>query len=135
MASRHPQSECTEAAQPNSHVILSSEEACTLEGSQLTRPLITQLLNRLAIAAILALAILYAGDYVLARHRMNAPQHANELGSVEIVPMYEIPHKDGKEEIILGETTQQSCIHSLFPHFGYAPCWYLKRNQPKPSVY
>jgi hypothetical protein len=135
MPSRHPQSERTEAPQPYSHATLSSEEACTLEGSQLTRPLIVQLLNRLAIAAILVLAILYAGDYALARHRMNAPQHANELGSVEIVPMYEIPHKDGREEIIVGDASQQPCIHSLFPHFGYPPCWYLKRNQPKPSVY
>jgi hypothetical protein len=101
----------------------------------MTRPLIMQLLKRLAIAVALAVAVLYSGDYALARHRMNASQHAGEVGSVEIVSMYEIPHKDGREEIIVGDSTVQPCIHSLFPHFGYTPCWYLKRNQPKPSVY
>jgi hypothetical protein len=95
---------------------------------------VLKMLKWLAIAIALASAALYAGDYLLAAHKMSGPQPANALGSVTIVPTYVIPHKDGRAEIIVGDATVQACIHSLFPHFGYTPCWYLNRKQTKPTV-
>jgi hypothetical protein len=86
--------------------------------------------SSLAVAGI----VTYAGDYLVAARRMSGPQAANELGSVSIEPTYVIPHKDGRAEIIVGDTSVQPCIHSLFPHFGYTPCWYLNRRQAKPTV-
>jgi hypothetical protein len=91
-------------------------------------------LEWLVIAIAVAIAAVYAGDYFLAAHRMSGPQGADDLGSVTVVPTYVIPHKDGRAEIIVGDATTQTCIHSLFPHFGYTPCWYLNRKQPKPTV-
>lgn len=48
-----------------------------------------------------------------------------------------IPQKSGKFDY---EIDQQlpvetlTCVHSLFPHYGDQPCWYLKPrlNQPIP---
>lgn len=93
-----------------------------------------KLLKWIGIAAALAAGVLYAGDYLVARHRMDGSQPGSVLGSVQISPTYVIPHKDGRAEIVVGDTTAQPCIHSLFPHFGYTPCWYLNRGQPKPTV-
>jgi hypothetical protein len=105
--------------------------------SQITDLDMTRVLKRLkwlAMAVALASAAIYVGDYFLAAHKMRGPQAGNALGSVTIVPTYVIPHKDGRAEIIVGDATVQPCIHSLFPHFGYTPCWYLNRKQPKPIV-
>ena len=93
-----------------------------------------KMLKWVAIAVALAGAAIYAGDYLIAAHRMSGPQAANELGAVSIEPTYVVPHKDGRAEIIVGDTSVQTCIHSLFPHFGYTPCWYLNRRQAKPTV-
>jgi hypothetical protein len=82
----------------------------------------------------LAGAAAYGGDYLVAAHMMSGRRAANELGAVTTVPTYAIPHKDGRAEIIVGDATIQACIHSLFPHFGYTPCWYLNRKQSKVKV-
>jgi len=28
----------------------------------------------------------------------------------------------------LGTPIMQTCVDALMPHFGYVPCWYLRRN-------
>jgi hypothetical protein len=45
-------------------------------------------------------------------------------------PIIEIPQKDGRDQIVLGDSQTQSCVRALFPHDGYSPCWYVaRRNQ------
>jgi hypothetical protein len=34
------------------------------------------------------------------------------------------PIKGGKEEIFFDQPQMETCARSLFPHFGYRPCWY-----------
>ncbi len=71
-------------------------------------------------------AVTYAGDYALARHRL---AHGAALGSVRVVTLYAIPQKSGKTEFAEGATEMRTCVRSLFPHFGHAPCWYASRHR------
>jgi hypothetical protein len=34
--------------------------------------------------------------------------------------------KDGKTQFIMLDPETDTCIHSLFPHFGYRPCWKMQ---------
>jgi hypothetical protein len=48
--------------------------------------------------------------------------------------LYAVPRKDGKAELDFGDPETQTCVHSLFPHLGYDPCWYTKRQNQQPTV-
>ena len=74
----------------------------------------------------LAAAILYAADYAAAR------SSSKSFGSVIVTPYYVIPKKNGKTEFVFQPPALQRCVHSLFPHQGYAPCWYLSRHPEQP---
>jgi hypothetical protein len=71
-----------------------------------------------------ALIVLYAGDFLVARLHGNAG-----LGSVDVQIMWAIKQKDGRIDYELGDTETRPCLHSLFPHSGYTPCWYLARHK------
>jgi hypothetical protein len=94
--------------------------------------------NRLAggilILVLGSLALAYAGDYLYVRYRMSRNQPADPFDVVTIQTTYAVAQKDGRAEIIFGDPEIQKCVHSLFPHFGYTPCWYLKRENGKPVV-
>ena len=82
---------------------------------------------RAAQLTLLALAALYAGDYVSARFRL--PGNRQTLGSVDVQTLWAIRQKDGRIDYELGGTETQTCLRSLFPHLGYTPCWYLTRHK------
>ena len=76
--------------------------------------------------ALLALAGLYAGDYLSARYRI--PGNRQTLGSVQVQTFYAVRMKDARIEYLLGDTNTETCVRSLFPQLGYPPCWYLSRH-------
>jgi len=86
-------------------------------------------IRHIAIVAFLLLSILYAGDYLSVRYRI--PKSRDPFGVVIIQPYYAVPRKDRKTEFIFLEPENQVCVHSLFPHLGYSPCWYLNRRKQK----
>ena len=88
-----------------------------------------RLLKRLAISVVLAFALVYASDYVILRYRVAAKR--NPYGTVTVQPYYAVPRKDHKTEYMFDDPQDQTCVHSLFPHFGDSPCWYLSRNKQK----
>lgn len=90
----------------------------------------TNLAERIAIIALAACAILYAGDYARFQYKMNKIDGADALGSV--TSYYGAALKDGKMEIFTDQPQVETCAHSLFPHSGYRPCWYAARNSVKP---
>jgi len=90
----------------------------------LSRPL--TLLKRILVDALLLLAVVYAGDYLSVRYRI--PKNRDPYGVVRIRRYYAVTMKNGKPEFFFDPPTEQPCVHSLFPHFGYAPCWYLERR-------
>ena len=77
--------------------------------------------------ALLALVLLYGGDYVSARYRL--PSGRQTLGSVDVQLMWAIKQKNGRIDYELGDTETRPCLYSLFPHLGYTPCWYLTRHK------
>ncbi|MGO9641400.1 MAG: hypothetical protein ACLP1Y_08870 [Candidatus Acidiferrales bacterium] len=81
-----------------------------------------------------AMVLLYAGDYLLLRYKMRNPASGGAFGSVRMQQMYAVPQKDGKAEIYFGDAETDTCVHSIFPHFGYAPCWYLNRKKNQALV-
>jgi hypothetical protein len=85
-------------------------------------------MKRILILAALALVTVYVCDYVILHLKMSAKNQGAAFGVVTIQPYYAIPHKDGKAEFMFGDPQNQTCVHSLFPHSGYPPCWYLSRK-------
>jgi len=86
------------------------------------------LLNAAAILVILA-AMVYAGDYVAARFHI--PRSRQLYSTITVRPYYAVPLKDNKIEFDFLDPQPEVCIHSLFPHFGHRPCWYVDRNKNK----
>jgi hypothetical protein len=91
--------------------------------------------RRMLASAIALLAILYAADYAGVRLRAAYPRLGNAYDSVQMVRLYAIPLKNGSTEYELDALQPKvtlTCVRSLFPHLGYKPCWYLRRNSQKP---
>lgn len=77
-------------------------------------------------AIVLTAALVYLIDYLVLRIRV-ATNH-QPFGTVTVRPYYAVPRKDQKTEFMLGDPTDQQCVHSLLPHMGDSPCWYLARH-------
>ncbi len=55
-------------------------------------------------------------------------KNRDPYGVVRIRRYYSVTMKNGRPEFFFDQPTDQPCIHALFSHFGYSPCWYLKRR-------
>ncbi len=84
------------------------------------------LLKRAALVVVLLLGVVYAGDYIQLRYRMS--RNRSPYGAVQVRRYYDVTMKNGKPEFFFDEPIEQTCVNSLFPHFGYTPCWYLRRR-------
>jgi hypothetical protein len=96
---------------------------------------LAEILKWLVVGIALTVAAVYAGDYLVVRYRMASANAGAAFGSVVMNRLYAIPLKDGKTEYELDAQQPQvtmQCVHSLFPHMGYSPCWYLQRNSKTP---
>jgi hypothetical protein len=81
---------------------------------------------RILVVAVVSLVIVYVGDDLSVRYRI--PKGRQSLGTVTIQRYDAIPEKNGKTEFAFENPVIQTCVHSLFPHLGYQPCWYLGRH-------
>jgi hypothetical protein len=93
--------------------------------------------KRILVAAVSLLALVYSGDYLFVRIRMMHPKPADPFESIKNLRVLAIPEKNGKTEYeVDAQNPEQTvtCVHSLFPHSGFSPCWYVKPriNQPIP---
>ncbi|SRR5229473_8428365 len=91
--------------------------------------------KRILIGALVALALAYCGDYLFLRLRMLHPTPADPFESIKSLRILAIPEKNGKTEYEVdaqNPVQTVTCAHSLFPHSGFSPCWYVKPriNQP-----
>jgi hypothetical protein len=48
-----------------------------------------------------------------------------------VQPYYAVPERGGKTEFMPLDPESRTCVYSLFPHFGYGPCWYLKGKRER----
>jgi hypothetical protein len=91
--------------------------------------------KRALAGAVLLAGLVYAGDYLFVRYRMAYPKTGEAFGSVVMERLYAIPQKSGKIDYEFDAQQPEvntPCVHSLFPHLGLSPCWYLKQNSQKP---
>ncbi|HWX91168.1 MAG TPA: hypothetical protein VNY29_00940 [Terriglobales bacterium] len=82
---------------------------------------------RVLIIALASLATLYVADDISVRYRI--PRTRQQFGTVTIERYDAISEKNNKTEFVYEDPVVQTCVHSLFPHLGYAPCWYLSRHR------
>ena len=89
-----------------------------------------------ALALVVALAaVVYAGDYAVVRLRAAYPRLGNAFDSVQMERLLAIPLKNGRTEYELDALQPEvtiTCVRALFPHLGYQPCWYVRRQSQKP---
>jgi hypothetical protein len=95
------------------------------------------LAKRVLFGLLLVLGLFYVSDYLSVRVRMLHPKLADPFESIKALRVLAIPEKNGKTEYdVDAQNPEQTvtCVHSLFPHYGYSPCWYVKPriNQPIP---
>ncbi len=81
------------------------------------------LVKRIATVAIALVCILYAGDFISVKFRHDP------LSAVQINTIYAVPQKGGKTDYEPGDPMSETCVNSIFPHLGYAPCWYVSRDR------
>jgi len=86
------------------------------------------------LAAALGLtAIGYAVDYAVFRYRVAT--NRQPFGQITVSHYYAVPQKSGKTEFIFDPPQAQTCVNALFPHSGYAPCWWLQRHtEPRTNM-
>jgi len=93
--------------------------------------------KRLVLCAAGCVVISYATDYLYVRVRMFHPKPADPFETIKALRVLAIPEKNGKTSYELDAQNPEqtvTCVHSLFPHSGSSPCWYVKPriNQPIP---
>ena len=96
---------------------------------------LSRLLQRTAIALVTTLVVLFVADYLLLRAKLMWPKLGSATGTVTMERMYAISQKSGRVEYEMDANQPEvtlPCVHSLFPHMGNSPCWYLRQNATKP---
>jgi hypothetical protein len=79
------------------------------------------------LGALLVIAgIAYLGDSLYIRHEVAGANSAAALGNVRFY--YATKLKNGKLNIYQDSPQNEVCVHALFPHYGYKPCWFASRK-------
>jgi hypothetical protein len=94
-------------------------------------------IKRIFAALVGALLLAYVGDSLWFRVRKIHPKAADPLESFTGPRVLAIPEKGNKTSYEIDQQNPEqsvTCVHSIFPHAGYRPCWYVKPrlNQPIP---
>ena len=91
---------------------------------------------RVIYGIILAIAVSYGYDYASVRARISAKKQGDPFDVVTYPHLLAIPQKGNKTDYELDAVNpleSQPCVHALFPHYGYSPCWYVLRQSKNPT--
>ena len=94
-----------------------------------------QIVGRVLVVVLLVIAFVFVLDYIVLRVRM---LHATVTSPFERLTrnrLLAIKVKNGTYQYELDQVNPSetlTCVHSLFPHFGDQPCWYLKPRLDRP---
>lgn len=102
----------------------SFRQSTNAQGTPLSRFL--RRVGRALVSVAVLMALVFVGDYVIARIRV--AKNLGPYGVVQVRRSYAVTMKNGKPEYFFDPPADQTCLHSLFPHFGYPPCWHLRRR-------
>ncbi len=84
------------------------------------------ILGRSLIGLVALLAALYVADDLSVRYRMAHRKDGDPLD--EVTYYIATILKNGRLEVFYDQPQTETCIHALFPHLGYRPCWYVTRH-------
>jgi hypothetical protein len=93
-------------------------------------------LIRILYALLTLVAVAYGYDYASVHSRLSAQKPGDPFDVVTYPHLLAIPQKGNKVDYELDAQTpmeSQTCVHSLFPHYGYSPCWYVVRKSKNPT--
>ena len=77
-------------------------------------------MGSLALASLAAL--IYLGDDLWARYR------GRPVEQMKIGRLYAEVNHFNELEYSVGTPVMETCVDALLPHFGYTPCWYLRKH-------
>lgn len=81
---------------------------------------------RKAAGFAIALGLIYAAD--AAWVALRTTDHHLPTRTVQVHVMLAVPQKNNRVEFVPAGTQTETCLSSLFPHSGLAPCWYAERH-------
>lgn len=81
----------------------------------------------LAIVLFVFATALLAFGVDLGMFRLRLATNRNPYGSVVVTRYYAVLQKNGKTQFIFDPPAPEVCVHTVFPHSGVMPCWYLTR--------
>jgi hypothetical protein len=83
-------------------------------------------LARALIGVVALLGVLFVADDLSLRYRV---AHRKDGDPFEEVTYYIAAMlKNGRVEVFYDQPQTEVCVHALFPHLGYRPCWYVTRH-------
>ncbi len=74
------------------------------------------------LALVSLAAFIYLGDDLWARYR------GRPVEQMKIGRLYAAVNHFNELEYSVGTPVMETCVDALMPHFGYTPCWYLRRH-------
>jgi hypothetical protein len=95
------------------------------------RRLLALIGKSLLILIVTVFCAAYLGDEVYFQYRVHSKRSADAYGAVDMQHLLAIELKGGKVQYTMDRLQPeqiQQCVHSLFPHGGLSPCWYLLRK-------
>ena len=98
-------------------------------------PPVRTLVKYVVIALVAAAAIIYAYDFASVQMRAKHPTAADPYETITALRILAVGEKGNKTEYDVDPVQPQQtgvCVHSLFPHNGDMPCWYLKKKFAEP---
>lgn len=117
------------------HVLAIRTAAKTCDYARQINPMRAQLI-RILYALLTLLAIVYGYDFASVHHRARAQEPGDPFDVVTYPHLLAIPQKGNKVDYELDAQSPMesvACVHSLFPHYGYTPCWYVLRRSKSPT--
>jgi len=84
------------------------------------------MLRRTLLLCLSALVLYYLGEDLALRYRI--PRSREPFGSITVHRYDAIRQKNGKVDYEYENPLAVTCVHALFPHLSYAPCWYVARH-------
>jgi hypothetical protein len=91
------------------------------------RSFLKKLVLGIVVSACGIVLVVYASDYAVFRYRVS--KNHQPFGQVTVVTYYAVGEKGNKTEYIFNPPQAVTCVNSLFPRGGYAPCWYLQKHK------
>lgn len=83
---------------------------------------VLRIVGRVSLALLGLLVLVYVADDLRARFRGRPVEH------MKIGLYYAAVNHWNEVEYSVGKPVMETCVDALMPHFGYTPCWYLRRH-------